>query len=230
MKKILTYFLLINTGLLFAQYDGKNFSIGIGYNYTTSSKIFLNPNAADIFDQNQYFDIGDFQNYSFDFRYKLNDLIILGLSSEYLTNSESGRNLTSPIFIVEDGFEIYPIELSIYYFLPFSTENFKFFFGGGLGIYLGNRTRNFGNVEFEKIDSEIGYGIQVSTGMDYMVLDNISLRGEIRFRDPDFKVTNKYNNKTVIYEGTTYTVSATNLISRINVDGITFRIGAALHF
>lgn len=66
--------------------------------------------------------------------------------------------------------------------------------------------------------------------MDYMVLDNISLRGEIRFRDPDFKVTNKYNDKTVIYEGTTYTVSATNLISRINVDGITFRIGAALHF
>jgi opacity protein-like surface antigen len=222
--------LLLPFSVIFSQYDGNDFSIGIGYNYTTSSKIFLNPNAPDIFDQNQYFDIGDFQNYSLEIRYRFSDFIILGLSTEYLQNSESGRNLTSPLFIVEDGFEIYPVELSIYYFLPFSTESFKFFFGGGFGFYLGNRTRNFGNIEFEKVESEIGYGIQVSAGMDYLVFDKISIRGEIRFRDPDFKVTNKYNSSSVNYEGIIYSVSSTNLTSRINIDGITFRIGTAFHF
>lgn len=229
-KILFIFFFAIISRQIYGQYDNNRFSLSFGYNYTTSSKIFMNPNAKDILDQNQYFDVGDFQNYSAELRYKLSDMLILGLSAEYLTNSESGRNLTSPIFLVDDGFEIYPIELSLFYLLPFSTESFKFYFGGGIGIYIGNRTRDFGNVKFNNIVSETGYGIQVSAGMDYLVFDNISVRGDIRFRDPDFKVTNKYNNKTVNYEGRIYSISTENLTSRINVDGITFRIGAAFHF
>lgn len=232
MKNLLKYsvFFILFSRFTFAQYDNNRFALSFGYNYTTSSKIFLNPDAKDIFDQNQYLDVGDFQNYSAELRFRLSDMLILGLSVEYLTNAESGRNLTSPVFLINDGFEIYPLEISLFYLLPFSTESFKFFFGGGLGIYLGNRTRDFGDIKFVKIDSQIGYGIQVSTGMDYLLFDNLSVRGEIRFRDPDFKVTNKYSNKTVNYEGRIYSVSPKSLVSRINVDGITFRIGASFHF
>ncbi len=224
------FFLLTLVTSLFAQYNGKDLSFTLGYNYTTSSKIFLNPNAPDIFDQNQFIEIGDFQNFSAELRYRLNESVIFGLSAEYLKNTKKGRHLSSPIFIVEDGLEVYPVELSIYYFLPFSTENFKFFMGGGFGLYLGKRIRSFGDNYFVNVDNEVGYGIQVSTGMDYIVLDNISIKGEIRFRDPDFKTTNRYNNKTVTYEGRSYTVNTNETTSRINIDGITFRIGASFQF
>ena len=63
-----------------------------------------------------------------------------------------------------------------------------------------------------------------------MVFDNISVRGEIHFRDPDFKVTNKYNNSTVNYDGNVYRISGNNTTSKINIDGITFRLGASFQF
>jgi opacity protein-like surface antigen len=231
MKRIFyIIFLIFPFSLLLAQYNGENFSICIGYNYTTSSKIFLNPNAVDVIDQNQYITIGSFANFSLEFRYRFSQSLIFGLDIETLENDKKGRHLNSPRFIVDDGFKIYPVEFSVYYFLPFSTEDFKFFMGGGFGIYPGERTRSFGDINFVKVDSEIGYGIQVSTGMDYILIQNISIRGEIRFRDPDFTSTNKYTKKIVTYDGNNYSVNTNNTISRINVDGITFRIGLAFQF
>ena len=230
MNKLLQIFFFSAFSVLIAQYNGDNFSISLGYNYTTTSKLFLNPDAPDVLDQNQYVEIGDFQNFSVDFRYRLNEDIIFGLNAEYFENTANGRNLSSPLFVVEDGFKVYPVELSIYYFLPFSTEDFKFFMGGGIGFYFGERIRNFGDVQFVTVNKELGYGIQVSSGMDYMVFDNISVRGEIHFRDPDFKVTNKYNTSTVNYDGNVYRISGNNTTSKINIDGITFRLGASFQF
>ncbi len=231
MKKIFfLFFTIIPFTFLFAQFNGENFSICFGYNFTTSSKLFLNPNASNVLEQNQYNSLGSFTNYSFDIRYRFSENIIFGLDVEYLKHSKKGRYLNSPRFIVDDGFIIYPIELSIYYFIPFSTEDFKFFMGGGFGLYPGERTRKFGDIKYVDVDSEIGYGIQASTGMEYILFKNISFRGEIRFRDPDLKVTNKYNDKIVHYNGSTYNVNTNDSESRINVDGITFRIGVAFQF
>lgn len=232
MKRLIKYSIisLIISNFAIAQYNGYDLSLSTNFSYNTTAKIFLNPNAPNVLDQNVYFEIDGIYSYSAELRYRVNDAIILGLSAEYMQGSEKGRNLNSRQFIVTDGYELYPVELSIFYFLPFSTESFKFYMGGGLGIYYGNRTREFGNIKFDNVDSDIGYGIQVSVGMDYLIFNNFSTRGEIRFRDPDIKVTNKYNDETVIYNGTTYRVTQENITSKLNVDGITFRIGAVYHF
>ncbi|MCB9210291.1 MAG: outer membrane beta-barrel protein [Ignavibacteriales bacterium] len=232
MNKYFTYiflFLFISANL-FAQYNGSDFSVSTNFSFNTNAKIFLSPDAESIFDQNNYFEIEDILSYSAEFRYRLNDALIFGLSLEYMQGSDKGRNLPSKQFIVKDGYELYPVELSAYYFLPFSTEDFKFYMGGGFGIYSGKRTREFGNIKFDDVDSEIGYGIQVSVGMDYMIFNQLSVRGELRFRDPDFKITNKYNSDRVTYEGNNYSVTQENITSKLNVDGITFRIGTVFHF
>ena len=227
--KFITFLFLINS-CLFAQYDGNNFTISASYSFNTTAKIFLSPDAPNVFDQNNYFGLEDIYSYSVEFRYRLSEPIILGISAEYMKASAKGRNLTSRLFVVKDGYELYPVEFSAYYFLPFSTEDFKFFMGGGFGVYFGKRTREFGDIKFNDVDSDIGYGIQVSVGMEYMIFDNLSTRGEIRFRDPDFRITNKYNSDRVNYEGNFYSVTQDEIASKINVDGITFRIGAAFHF
>ena len=77
---------------------------------------------------------------------------------------------------------------------------------------------------------ELGYGIQVSLGMDYLVYNFVSVRGEMRFRDPSFENRSKYNKDLVTYEGRTYQLTNKEVDSEININGITFRIGAVFHF
>jgi opacity protein-like surface antigen len=228
--KFLILFILFSHALIHAQYRDSEFSISTNFSYNTTAKIFLTPDAENILDQNYNFGIENFYSYSAELRYRASEYIILGLSIEYMEGSGDGRNLSSGQFIVTDGFLLYPFELSIYYYLPFSTEDFKFYMGGGLGIYTGKRTRNFGDITFEDVSSETGFGIQVSTGMDYLIFDFLSVRGELRFRDPDFRVTNKYSSSIVNYQGRQYRVSPDNISSKVNMDGITFRIGAVYHF
>ncbi|MEE9432208.1 MAG: OmpW family outer membrane protein [Melioribacteraceae bacterium] len=231
MKNILAILLFVSTSLsLNAQYNGNDFAISANVNYTTSAKIFLTPNAENELLRNKNFPIEDIISYSLELRYRLSTPIILGLSSEFIKASADGRNLTSPFFLVNDGFEILPVEFSVYYYFPFSTENFKFFMGGGVGLYFGKHLRNFGDVNFEHIKSSNGFGIQMSLGMDYLIFDFLSIRSEMRFRDPKFDVTSKYNSDTVFYKDQFYKVSTDDINTKINIDGITFRIGAVFHF
>lgn len=232
MNKFITYLFVLSLTAVqtFAQYNGNDFAISANASLNTNGKIFLTPNAPNILDQNNFFEIEDIYSYSIEIRYRLYESLILGLSAEYMQAADKGRTLPSKQFIVEDGYKLYPIEISAYYFLPFSTEDFKFYMGGGVGVYTGTRTRNFGNIHFNSVDSEVAYGIQVSVGMDYIIFDFLSARGELRFRDPDFKVTNRYSSDKVIYEDREYMVSQENITSKINVDGITLRLGLTYHF
>lgn len=60
---------------------------------------------------------------------------------EYMMHTASGKNLTvysqdKTITInVEDGLVLVPVELSVYYLPPFSTEDWKFLMGGGAAYY-----------------------------------------------------------------------------------------------
>ncbi len=226
--KIILFLFL--SGTTFAQNKGNNFSLSVNYSYTTDSKICLTPDAPSIFNRDENFILEDILSYSTEIRYRASMWLIFGLSFEYIEKNGEGRNLSSKEFVVEDGYKVYPLELSAYYYLPFSTENFKFFMGGGFGLYFGKRTRTFGTVKFENVSSEIGYGILVNVGMDYMIFDHFSVRGEFLFRDPEFRVTSKYSSEITIYNGREYRVQTDNITSKINIDGITFRVGAVYHF
>ena len=224
------FLLLLVTNVTIAQYSEGKFALSTNFNFNTTAKIFLNPDADVFTSQTDFFEIEDIFSYSFELRYGLLEYLILGLSFEYMQGEASGRNLTNRSFVVKDGFELYPIELSAYYFLPFSTEDFKFYMGGGIGYYTGYRTREFGDINFKDVNSQSTFGIQVSSGMDYMIFDFLSVRGELRFRDPELIITNKYTSDQVTYEGSNYSVTQENIRSRLNVDGITFRIGMVYHF
>jgi hypothetical protein len=58
--------------------------------------------------------------------------------------------------------------------------------------------------------------------MDYLVNDYIGLRSEMKFRDPQFNLKNRYKNDTK--------VTQKEFDSKINVDGVTFILGAFLNF
>ncbi len=223
--------LLILTNI-FAQYGDNGFSISANFSYTTTSRLFLFPNSIDKVLRNQSLPLDDILSYSAEIRYRIYEDLVLGLSVEYITKSEFGKNLTAGAsrIDVDDGYKVFPIELTAYYILPFSTENFKFYMGGGGGIYIGEHVRKFGDVAVTNDTREFAYGIHASVGMEYMVVDFFSVRGEMKFRDPEFEMKSKYNKETTEYQGRIITLPSKPFDSKVNIDGIVFTVGAVFHF
>jgi len=234
-KKLILLLILISTPL-FSQYKGKKFSIGFNLYYTTTSKIFLYPNSSDEILRNKSNDIDKFFDFGLEFRYRFSEDIILTISSEYIKTMQDGINITGFVggttvsINAEDGFEIVPLELSIFYVLPVSTEEFKFLMGGGGGVYFGNHLRKVGAVEVNNFSREIGYGIHVALSLQYLVTENFSAQLGMKFRDPDFRVTSQYTSPTVQINGSTVLFPQDKFDSRINVDGVTFTLGAYYDF
>ncbi len=228
--------LVIFSSFTFAQYNGSRFSVFLGMDYITSAQIFLNPNSSDIILKNKSFEIDNLYSPVIDFRYRLNDDLIIGLSSEYISKSQQGRNLivregSQEIRLnVEDGVEFIPIELSLYYYLPFSTEQFKFAMGMGVGYQFGKQTRKFGDTEIETINRKNSVGILVSVGMEYLITDQIGARFNMKFRDPEIDLNNKYKSSVINYNGTQVQLSSNTFDSKINLDGISFIIGMTFQF
>ncbi|NWF49845.1 MAG: hypothetical protein HXY49_04815 [Ignavibacteriaceae bacterium] len=219
----------------FAQFNETGLGIAINSVYTTSASIFLSPNSSDPEIRNRAFIIEHIFNPAIDIRYKLSGDLIIGLNADFMKTTAPGRNLTvlsegnTLTIEVEDGFFMIPVEFSLYYLIPFSTESFKFLMGGGCGIYFGEHIRKFGNAEVKNIEKKFAYGIHVSVSMDYLIKDNISLRTELKFRDPQFSVKSAYTKKDVKYNGQNVKVVQDSFDSKINVDGSTFILGIVFH-
>ncbi|MCL5030582.1 MAG: hypothetical protein M1480_16340 [Bacteroidetes bacterium] len=235
VKKFFTIIILVSS-ISFAQYNGNKFMIGVNAVYTTSAKIFLYPNSSDVVLRNTSFPLQDIFNHGMYFKYKLSDDIILGLNTEIMTKTAVGPNLTvfsgnrTVTINVTDGFKLIPIELSIYYLLPFSMERYKFLMGGGVAYYYGKHIRNFGDAGVSSTETHIAYGIHVSVSMDYLLTDKIILHGGMKFRDPQFTVENTYTKKIVNYNGSSLDLAQDSFVSKINVDGVAFDLGLAYSF
>jgi len=222
--------------VLFSQFNDRRLSIGINGVYTTSAKIYLNPDSPDPVIRNTSFEITDIFDPAIDIRYRIADEIIIGIGTEYMKTSSGGENLTvtygnlTENIDVTDGFLLIPIEFSGYYILPFSTEKFKFLMGGGAAYYYGKHVRKFGDASISTVDRQFAYGIQVSISMDYLIRNDITLHSEMKFRDPQFKVKSAYANQQINYNGHTIFVEQKTFDSKINVDGVTFIIGVSFLF
>ena len=236
LKLSLTIFILaFCTSGLNGQFAPGNLGISVTAVYTTSADVFLTPNSSDVAARYKSFLIEDIWDPGIDIRYRFTPEFILGLNVEYIEATKNLPNLTAFIgnqvyvFEVEDGFRTIPIELTAYYFFPFSTEKFKFMMGGGVGYYYGWFIRKFGNAELEVTQRKISLGILVATSMDYMVFDNLSARLELKFRNPQFNVTSKYTETDIEYQGNTIHLSENPFETKVDINGLTFVLGIVFH-
>jgi hypothetical protein len=161
--------------------------------------------------------------------------ITLGLSVEYL--EKTGDFFTSytsednTYFIpTVDGYSVIPVELTGYFTVPFSSERIKFYIGGGVGLYIGERSYEIGDVEAKPVGMASYPGIHVLSGIDYHIFQRAALRVELKFRDPDIKTKNIFDKNTVKYDGMEFPLPEGNVNGRINVDGIVFMLGIVFNF
>jgi outer membrane protein W len=224
---------LVNT---FGQYNQDNHSIAVYYNYTTTSKLFLYPDVTDPVLRNTGVRLNDVTNFSIEYRYRISEALMLSFATEYMQRTKNVNYLTvsGPSGVatieMEDGYEFIPFEFSLYYLIPFSTEKFKFYFGGGIAYYLGSHVRNFADVDIETASRDFSYGIQTGVGMDYLIFPYLAVRGQMKFRDPEFEIVSKYNKLRFTYQGKEYRLASEKFDSKVNIDGVTFMIGVSYSF
>ncbi len=237
MKQItvILLFLALSINQLFPQYGGKRFLVNFNANYTTTAKIYLNPYSTDIDVKNRSLGVEDIYSPSIDIRYRFTDEIIFGLNSEYMKSSVDadiaaiGPNGTV-LVPVKEGYNLIPVEFTIFYLLPFSTEYFKFQMGGGAGYYYGSRFKEFGDASVSTVSRDFAFGIHVITSCDFLINDFLSVRGEMKFRDPEFELRSMYENTKVNNKGVELRIPKKEFDSKVNVDGITFTFGVGISF
>lgn len=219
----------------YAQHGDLGLSFSANYNLTTDAKLFLQPRASDPFLAYLHTPLEDIWGFSVNVRYSIFDEIFIGLNAGYIkeTFSTSDFGVIGPTILevvtAEEGFEIIPVEIDLFYLFPFSTEDFKFYIGAGAGAYFGKHIRNFSDVSVETIEQPFSMGVHVLSGIEYMIFNYLSVRFEMKFRDPELDLKNKYTKLEFEYEGRVYRINNENFDSKINLDGALFQLGIAIH-
>lgn len=217
------------------QYNDKDFGLSFSANYTTTARFYLNPNAIERLLREENIEIEDIYSYAFEIRYRVNESVMIGIGSEYVEKKAKFVDVIgfpSQLAGVEisEGFSLIPVEISGYYFLPFSTESLKFYMGGGMGVYFGSYIREFGSADVETVSRDFSWGIHGRIGLDYIFADFFSLRGEMKFRDPDFKMESKYTSESIVYQGKVINLPQEPFATRVNIEGMTFSLAAVIYF
>ncbi|GMU85997.1 MAG: hypothetical protein AMXMBFR48_12390 [Ignavibacteriales bacterium] len=212
------------------------FGLSLSGNYTTSSKVYPTPYSSDLSLRNGFYPLDDFYNPSAELFWSISENLEIGLSMEYMKVTAENRFVTvfdgfvTRGLRVTDGFELFPIELNLYYKLPFSMTDWGFFIYGGAGIYPANFIREMGDSELQTVEQQSGYGIQVGVGGDFRAAKDIMIIYGMKFRDPQVLIKSKYKNENFTYNNKQYKVGQPEFDSKINVDGVVFMMGVRYNF
>ena len=197
----------------------QRFSIGVHSSITHSGSRF-EPTLSTPFASHSFNNI---VGYNLDARWSFpEDNFILGISLEYLSHSESYESYRTNI---NEGFTIYPAEISGYFTVPLNSEKVLWYVGGGGGIYFGTRTLTIANVEATTTENNPQFGIHVSSGVEYAFTDFFSLRSEIKFRDVQLESASAYDLAPAPPD-----FSARTYRSELHIDGIFLGGGVVVKF
>lgn len=224
MKKILLLVMVLWCSLSAQEWDA---SITLKGTFTTSTR-FLYDIDREIYSGEDVLE----SNYGFgaDLRWNmLWERFYFGIGLEKIRSTELShvvythlRDLHVP---TEEGFELSAIEMSGYYIVPISSENIRFYIGGGFGLYDGERIHRYANVQTATVKSESNIGIHVMTGIDYKVHSRLAIRGELKFRDPHFNITDKFDKPYAEYLGNRIPLSQRERMTQINLFGVNYMLG-----
>ena len=212
---------------------GERFSLAVTGSCTTDTRFLYNIDQPTESINDRYF--------SYNFGFGLNarwlayrDDILIGINVEKIRSVEQSLETLIDrgfqyLVPVEEGFVVYPVEVTGYFVIPFSTDDVRAYLGGGIGWYFGERIYSLGQASTVTVNSPMGFGIHVLTGADFRVSPSVSIRGELKFRDPQFDSVNSFDAATTTYAGVRILLPQTPAKTRVNLIGITYGLGLVFH-
>jgi hypothetical protein len=220
-------FLFLLAGAACRSQDGTH--VLTGYcNIVTSAQVFTNPSARDPVERNATNAIGAMLSGSVQYGIAVSSVARLQASFEYVAGSDASYDNYNTETI--DGFRMYGIELTGVFLLPVSGERFLLYLGGGGGGYWGTREYAIGELASRASSSNMSFGILTIFGLEYRVFPPLSLKTELRFRDPQIDTQNVFDRATLDVRGITYHLPTQPFASKVNVDGNVYSIGLSWSF
>lgn len=214
-----------------AQLGEWKISLGARATYTSTSKIFYNPEAPSADARSQHLALDHVFGGGIDIRVRhADDDFFIILSAEYLSKLQLQSQFVAlsnpPLRVqVKDGFSLIPIELGGYVYIPVGSEKIRLAMGGGIGVYVAQRILNVAGVEAVMEETPVGYGIHVESLADYRILPWLLVQGQMRFRDPEVVTTSRYALSAVQHGDGTLVFPQDSFKTKINVDGISLGLG-----
>lgn len=205
------------------------FSLAVKGSYTTNTRFLYNVDRLDEFIDDKYFSVNF--GIGVDIRWRAyGDGILVGVNVEKIKTLEQTARIIQSGNLeyripVQEGFVTYPVELSGYFVIPFSSEDIRMYLGGGVGWYVGERLYSVAQVNAATLNSPSGFGIHVLTGADVRLLPRLAIRGELKFRDPQFDSVNQFAASSATYGGVRILLDQSRTKTRINLNGITYGLG-----
>ncbi|MBI3189901.1 MAG: hypothetical protein HYZ33_04570 [Ignavibacteriales bacterium] len=206
------------------------YTVSINSSITTSSRLYYNPFDPDELLRNQSLLLSGVWGFGVDIRRGFeNSNIQVGISAEYLWSQEEIVIPANPNNVItEDGFVAVPVEFSGYFSIPFSSESFRMYMGGGVGVYFGERQYTYAGIPSKVTERNPGIGIHVLSGFEFGLFPNVALRTELKFRDVQFDSTNVFPPQSIT--GSTIHPDEPPFASRMSIDGILFNLGLVYQF
>lgn len=223
--------IVVLAGTLPAQTNEKILSVAFRGTFTTSSKVFNNPDSPSSDMRGQYVALDNIYGPGIEVRINIpRQFVALTIAAEYLSKQDETTQLvgyTTPprLLSVREGFRLVPIEVAANVPIPLGSESMRLSMGGGVGAYIGTRILNVAGAEAPQQNRPVSYGIHVETNFDYQVLPRMYARAEMRFRDPEFTTESKFEEQAILSDGVLVLLPPDPFRARINVNGLTFGLG-----
>jgi hypothetical protein len=204
--------------------------------YTTTSKIFYNPDSPSPDLRGQYTGIDNIYAPGFEVRWMIPGYpIAVSLAAEYISRVNEEIQLVGFVnppraLPVKDGLRLIPVELGGLTFIPLGSDKVRLTMGGGIGMYLGRRSLTIAGVEATQQNQPISYGIHVEASFDYRITPQFYARLDMRFRDPEYTTESRFQQEATQYGGVLVLLPRDPFRAKINVNGLNFGLGLGFEF
>ena len=219
---------------LYAQLGDLRLSLSGRGSYTTSSKLFYNPDSPSPTVRAQHLPFEDIFGWGVEVRIRRSeDSYFVSLSVDVLSTIVRQNQLialTNPpqVLPVSEGIVAVPIEVGINSFVPLGSEKVRLFMGGGIGLYYAERILQVAGVKASRQNRLVSYGIHVESGVEYQLMPGIALKADVRFRDPEINAINRFDQPSTIFNGKLISFPRGDMKTKVNVDGLNFGIGVVV--
>jgi hypothetical protein len=217
-----------------AEAQDHSFSLTLRGGYTTTSKIFSNPDAVSPDLRGQYTGIDNIYAPGVELRWMIpGHPVAIALTAEYISKSQENIQLVGFLnppraLPVKEGLRLIPVEIGALIFVPLGSEKVRLTMGGGFGMYTGQRTLTIAGVEASQQNKPFSYGIHVETSFDYRITESIFARLDMRFRDPEFTTESRFVQEATQYGGVLVLLPRTPFRAKINMNGMNFGLGVGI--
>ncbi len=219
---------------LYAQLGDLRLSLSGRGSYTTSSKLFYNPDSPSPTVRAQHLPFEDIFGWGIELRIqRAQDSYFLSLSADVLSTVARQNQLialTNPpqVLPVREGLVAIPIELGLNTFVPIGSDKVRLFMGGGVGIYYAERILQVAGVNASRKNRPVSFGIHVVSGVEYQIIPRFALKADVRFRDPEISTINRFDQQSTVFNGKVISFPRGDMKTKINLDGLNFGIGVVV--